>query len=81
MIYRFAITTPEKTYETAKKETVFKLARGVIYKIEFDFPPGPQGTLHLAIRRELHQIWPTNPDGDFAADDRLISFPEYYELL
>lgn len=81
MIYAFNISTPLNTTEANKKSTALRLGRGVIHKVEIDFPPGSQGTLHIAIRRGLNQVWPTNPADYFAADDRLISFPEYYELL
>jgi len=81
MIYSYTISTPANTPKSAKQETKIALAKGVIHKIEIDFPPGNLGKLHVAIRGGLEQIFPSNESSDLIGDDRLISFPEYYEIL
>jgi len=80
MIYRFSIVTPANTPRTSPQKTVLKLDRGLIYRIQFRFPPGPAALLHIYIRRGLRQIWPINPEEAFATDDELIDFEEYYPL-
>jgi hypothetical protein len=57
-----------------------KLTRGIIYKVEIQFPPGPAHLLHLQVVHSLHSVWPTNPEGDFAADNTVISFDDEYPL-
>lgn len=81
MIYRFNISTAANTLETAKQRTVLQVVPGVVHLLEILFPPGPQGYLHLAINQGLNQVWPTNPDADFASDDNLIRFREFYEVF
>jgi len=81
MIYDFEISTPANTARTAPVETTLELTPGVIHKLDILFPPGPAGLLHMVIMRELTQLWPSNPDGNFASDDEVISYPEYYDLL
>jgi len=80
MIYRFGITTPANTTSSGKKRTDLKITAGIIHQLDIVFPPGPQGLLHVQINRGLYQIWPSNPDESFAADNDKISFPEHYEI-
>lgn len=81
MIYRLGITTPANTPEADKQRTNLKLTAGTIHQIDILFPPGPSGLLHVQINRGLSQIWPSNPDESFAADNNVISFNENYEIL
>jgi len=76
MIYRFGITTPANTPETAKQRTNLKITAGTIHQLDIVFPPGPQGLLHVQINRGLYQIWPSNSDESFAADNNMLSFRE-----
>lgn len=80
MIYRFSISTPADTAEADKVKTDLKLTDGVIHQLDVVFPSGPQGYLHCQICHGLHQVWPTNPDEDFASSNEKISFKEFYEL-
>lgn len=80
MIYRFSIVTPANTLYSSKKRTVLKLTKGTIHQIDMRFPPGPQGVLHLQLARGRHQVWPTNPNGDFAGDGEIISGKEHREI-
>lgn len=80
MIYRFGITTSYNTPATEKQKTILKLGEGIIHQIDIVFPPGLAGKTHAQITRGLHQVWPTNPDEDFASDNNVISFHEHYEL-
>lgn len=79
-IFRFSITTDANTTKANKKETVLKLTGGVIHQISISFPSGPLGLLHLQIVDGLFQVWPTNPDENFAWENVNISFKEFYEL-
>lgn len=80
MIYSYTITTPKNTLEGDKQKTTLKLARGIIHRVEFVFPPGPAGLLHLHINDALHQRWPSNTGENFASDDENIGFHEHLEL-
>jgi len=81
MIYVFDFETAI-TYGTANKlKTVLELARGVTYKIDIVFPPGPAHLLHVQIKDALHPVWPTNENADFAADNETITFADEYPLV
>jgi len=54
------------------------VVKGLVYKIEIAFPPGPEGTAHIVINDGGFQVWPSSPDVDFASDDYTISFDDTY---
>jgi len=81
MIYRWNISTPKNTLATSKQKTTLKVAYGIVHQIEIQFPPGPTGLLHLQINDALHQVWPINPEGDFASHNVNISFREFIPVL
>lgn len=81
MLYVFDFETPANTPATAKKRTALRMSAGIIQKIEIVIPPGPAHLLHLQITDGLHQVWPSNEEGDFAGDNDRIDFEDYYELL
>jgi len=80
MNFAFNITTPKSTPESSKQKTVLNLVRGKIIKVEVQFPPGPQGLLHVHINRANHQIWPFNPDSSYVGDAQIIVIPADYYL-
>jgi len=80
VIYRFSISTPKNTPFINRKRTELRLTAGIINQVNFTFPPGCAGLLHLTINHGLYQIWPTNPEESFATDGETISFEEFYEL-
>lgn len=80
MIYRFGIPTTTDDTKASPKKTILPLTKGIVHQLDVVFPPGCAGTLHVIIRDALHQVWPTNPDENFAADGQVITFKEHYDL-
>jgi len=76
MIYTKYISTPIITYATNPLQTVLKVTRGLIYKIEIDFPPGPSGLLKVQIFDGGHQVWPSTPGEFFISDNYCISYDD-----
>lgn len=81
MIYTYSATIPKNTLVTAKHRTDLPLCRGIIHKIEVQFPVGCSGVLRAHINDALNQVWPTNGNSYFASDGHVISFDESYEML
>jgi len=81
MNYSYSDLTPPNTYEIAKRRTVMRLCRGIIHKVEIQFPIGCAEVVHCHINRGLHQVWPSNPEANYTSDGHVISFVESYELL
>lgn len=80
MIFIFAIDTPVSTLPTNKLRTTLQLAAGKITEVSIAFPPGPDGLAHIAISQGLHQLWPTNPEADFATSEETIIFAEDIDI-
>ena len=76
MIYQKTISTVIETYATIPKRTVLKVTKGLVYKIEIAFPPGPAGLLKVQIYDGGHQVWPSTPGEFFTADDRTIYYDD-----
>ena len=81
MFYRFSISTDNTFTVTNKKKTLLPVAQGIITQLDVQFPPGPQGLLHLQIRYSLHQVFPFNTDESFASDSVNITFREHIPIL
>ena len=76
MIYSKYVSTPITDYFTTPKRTVLKVTRGLVYKVEVDFPPGPTGLLKVRIYDGGHQVWPSTPGEFFVTDGYCISFDD-----
>lgn len=81
MIYSYSDIVPINTPITAKRRTVMKLCRGIVHKIEIQFPAGCAGVARCTINDALHQVWPTNGNSFFASDGYVIAFEENHEIL
>jgi len=81
MFYSFRLTIPANTAKEQAQEKVCKLARGIIHYAEFEFPPGCAGLVHVYVLRGIHQVYPTNPDGDLSSDSYVIPVHDHYPLL
>lgn len=81
MIYSKYISTPIDDYAVNPLRTVLKVCKGLVYKIEVHFPPGPVGLYHCQIYDGGHQVWPSTPGERFASDGFCISFDDTYLKL
>lgn len=80
MLYEFSVTSPKNTPAADPTIVDAGLVAGLVTRVEVQFPSGCAGLVHASIRDALHQVWPTNPDGDFTADSETIAWDEQYEM-
>lgn len=80
MIYEYDLVVPANTLLTSPASVKLVLCHGIIHKLEVSFPPGCHNTVKVVIQRALHQVWPTNPDGQLKSNAYTISYPEWYPL-
>ena len=78
MIYTIDITTPKNTSILNPLRSVLKVTYGFVYKVEFDFPPGPKGLLHVVVFDGGFQLWPHSRGLTFHANNYCISFDDSY---
>jgi hypothetical protein len=80
LFYEFAIAVPANTPASAPLDTDVQLVAGVITWVEVQFPDGCFGLAHAKILHDLHQVWPTNTDGDISANNEHVDWFESYEM-
>ena len=78
MIYSAQISTANTYTKAAPKRTELKITRGLVYKIELNFPPGSAGLAGVMIFDGGFQVWPSTLGQWFTGDDILISFDDVY---
>lgn len=80
MIFNSIIDTPANTTKNDPLRTDLKCVEGLIYQVEFYFPPGSSGLLGIQIRNQNVSLYPRNRESWFIGDNLRISFPDLYEL-
>lgn len=78
MIYTANITTPKLNEHTGLMKTVLKVTKGLVYKVQFYFPPGSAGLMGVAVFDGLYQVWPSNVGEFFVGEDHVIDFEDMY---
>lgn len=80
MQYIYNLPIPANTLKPSPESHICRLSQGIVSKVSIGFPPGPKGLAHLVICRFESQIWPTNPESDFAWDNHVIEFASEFKL-
>ncbi len=80
MFYDRALTIPANTARASVVSSELVLTYGVIHRVEVEFPEGCAGLAHFRVRRFEHQVWPTNPGGDFATNGHVITWNDYLQM-
>uniref|UniRef100_A0A6H1ZZL2 Uncharacterized protein n=1 Tax=viral metagenome TaxID=1070528 RepID=A0A6H1ZZL2_9ZZZZ len=78
MIYAATITTANTVTAANPQKTVVKVAKGLVYKFELEFPPGSLGNLFVAVFDGLYQVWPSSTGVWFSSDKNTIAFEDTY---
>lgn len=78
MIYTITKSIPANTPIASAVQHKMPITDGLIYQVEFYFPPGSSGLMGIAVRDGGYQIWPSEPGEWFFGDNTLISFPDKY---
>lgn len=80
MLYEFDLTIPANTTEASPTELEAVMSVGTIHQVEVQIPLGCKGLTHVQVLRELHQLWPSNPESNVKGDNALIRWREDYDL-
>ena len=80
MIFEWLITVPADTPTAAPVLQIHKLTHGIVHKVEVVGDGGERNAVFLSLRRGLHQVWPTNPDGQLHPHLFPISYPVFQPL-
>jgi len=78
MIYSASITSGKLGDSDANRSVVLSVSKGLIYRIEVDFPPGCCGLLSVKIFDGNYQVWPSSRNDAFHGDAVVIAFDDLY---
>jgi hypothetical protein len=78
--YNVTLNVPASTAKSDPAELRVRLTVGLIVKVRVGFPDGCADLVHVAIVRGGHQVWPSNPDGDYAWNDYVYEIEASYVL-
>lgn len=81
MIYTAHITYTSGGSADDPVRTKLQITKGLIYRVEIQFPPGCAGLVHTQIFDGVLQLWPSTIDDSFAADSTVIGFDDSYFKL
>ena len=78
MVYVSTIAVPKNTPKTSPLKTRMNVTKGLVYKVEIMFPPGPSGLVHLWIMDGSYQFLPSSEGETLYGDNTLIQFDDLY---
>ena len=83
MIYTADVDTDGKGAfpASAPMKTIIKVTKGLVYRVEIEFPPGAAGLHHVVIFDGGYQVWPSSPGQTFHGGWSLIGFDDTYLKL
>ena len=80
MHYSYEMTFTAGTDKTTQEKLEMPCAWGVLTNVVISFAAGCHGKVHVHIDEGLHQVFPTNPSGDYAFDDYVLEIRDKYLL-
>ena len=78
MIYSASITSGKAGASDASRSVVLSVTKGLVYRLEVEFPAGCCGLLSCRIFDGSYQVWPSSRDDAFHADGAVIAFDDSY---
>ena len=79
--YSYEKTFKAGTTKDAQEELEMPCHWGILCDVHVSFRWGTDRKCHVHIDESLHQIFPTNPDGNYAFDGYTLPVRDEYELL
>ena len=78
MVYAASIKTEHGKSEADATETPLKVVKGLIYRLEVEFPPGCCGLVHMQLYDAGYMVYPATPGVSFHGDNATIGFDDCY---
>jgi len=80
MFYAWNILLTKGNTAATPEKTILIIERGIIVRCEVFFPSGCSGLAYCHINKALHQIYPKNPDYQYAGNGEAIIASDEYEI-
>jgi len=78
MIYTIDFTIPKKTPVSSPHHDRLIVTKGLVYRVEFQFPAGCAGLAGILVSDGGFQVWPSTLGEWFASDNFTIAFDDMY---
>jgi hypothetical protein len=78
MIPTFDFTIPKGTPKESPLHQVLPITRGLIHRVELQFPAGCAGLVGVVVSDGGFQLWPSTLGNWFITDNWVIAFDEMY---
>jgi len=78
MVYTASITASKQGEDGDVRDVVLSVAKGLIYRIEVDFPLGCSGLVHVQIFDGGYQLYPASPGEAFQGEGVIVGFDDLY---
>jgi len=78
--YSYEMTFTAGTVKSKQEELEMDCAWGVLTNVVIAFAAGCHGAVHVHVDEGLHQVYPTNPKGDYAFDNYTLEIKDKYRL-
>lgn len=79
--YSYEFTFEEGHSKETSESLEMPCAWGKLTDVNISFAAGCHGVCHVHLDQELHQIFPTNAEADYALDNYTIQITDEYELI
>ncbi|MHA1303815.1 MAG: hypothetical protein ACTSQY_03275 [Candidatus Odinarchaeia archaeon] len=80
MLFKRDITVSANTAIADADENKIKVSDGIIHRIAIIFPSGCSALVGVQLLEGSHPIAPTTEGFWFKGDDRVIDYPDFYEI-
>lgn len=80
MFYSKAVTIAANTTQANATRTELFLDKGVIHRIEVQFPKGCNGLVHVQLLYAEEQFWPNDLEENIASDGETVAWNEFFEI-
>lgn len=78
MIYTLDFTIPITATKAAPQHSVLEVTKGLVYRVEFQFPAGSAALAYMAVFDGGFQVWPSTLGEFFHTDNWTIAFDDPY---
>jgi len=78
MIYSAAITYSKGQSEASLTRTTLRVGKGLVWRLEVEFPPGCAGLTHVRLLDGSYQLFPASLGESFHSDGSVIGFDDLY---
>jgi len=78
MIFSLDFTIPITATKANPHHSVLDVTKGLVYRVEFQFPAGCAGLAYMAVFDGGFQVWPSTLGEFFHTDNFTIAFDEMY---